>query len=357
VNLSHVPLLVAGRPGREHEVARPPFPVLLRRRSIGTAIAPINCDPFMPAMHRPDHLDIDGRLLQLLVAVVEERSVTRAAERLGVTQSAVSHGLDRLRAVVDDPLVVKSGRGIVPTARAEALTRRARDLLGGLRGFVAADAFDPARLVATVRIAANDLQRDLLLPRLFGRLRAAAPGLTLHVVPSEVPSAEMLRDADCHLVVSPRPPEAGDIVQKRLFEDCYRVFYDAAERDAPATRADYEQAEHVTVVRDSGRALDIDRVLAAAGVQRRFVVQVHDFAGVRPFLRGTARIATLPGLLRVDLLRGLAHADVPVACPPMPMYMIWHLRYQTDPMHEWLRRELEAVIAPALDAAGCGAPP
>ncbi len=305
----------------------------------------------MSGMSRFDHLDLDPRLLQLLVAVVEERSITRAAGRLGVTQSAVSHGLERLRAIVGDAVVVKSGRGIVPTAHAEALAVRARELLEALRGFATAGTFEPARLVATVRIAANDLQRDLLLPRLFARLHDAAPGLTLHVVPSEVPSAEMLRDDGCHLVISPRPPEAGDIVHKRLFEDGYRVFYDASQRDAPSTREDYEQAEHVTVLRDAGRALDIDRVLGAAGVQRRFVVQVPDFAGVRPFVRGSRRLATLPGLLRVDLLRGLAHAPVPVACPPMPMYMVWHLRHQTDPMHQWLRRELEAVVAPALEAA------
>ena len=105
-------------------------------------------------MSRFDHSDLDGHLLALLVAVVEERSVTRAAQRLGVSQSAVSHLLDKLRTIVGDPLVVRSGRGIVPTARAELLADRARPLLDDLRGFVSAGGFDPVRLRGPVVVAA-----------------------------------------------------------------------------------------------------------------------------------------------------------------------------------------------------------
>lgn len=305
----------------------------------------------MSSMSQIDHLSLDGRQLQLLLAVIEEESITRAAHRLGVTQSAVSHGLERLRAIAGDPLFVRSGRGIVPTAHAEALAIRARVLLDELRGFVAAGAFDPAKLQTTIRIAANDLQRDLLLPRLFTRLKAVAPGLTLRIVRSDVPTAAMLRDAACHLVISPRPPEASDIVQKRLFDDRYRVFYDPAHRDPATTRGEFEQAEHVTVRRDGEAGLTIDRILADEGIERRFVVTVSDFAAVAPFVRGSRRLATLPGLLRSGLLSELADAEVPVPCPLMPMYMIWHLRYQVDPMHQWLRSELETVTGPALAAA------
>jgi len=110
-------------------------------------------------------------------------------------------------------------------------------------------------------------------------------------------------------------------------------------------------AEHVAVRRASGRALEIDRVLAAAALQRRVVVQVTDFAGVRGFLLGSARLATLPGLLASGALQGLAHTGLPLPCPPMPMYAIWHQRHQHDPMHRWLRAGLDAVVAPALAAA------
>jgi DNA-binding transcriptional LysR family regulator len=305
----------------------------------------------MPHMSQFDHLDLDGHLLQLLLAVLEEGSITRAAQRLGVTQSAVSHLLDKLRGIVGDPLFVKSGRGIVPTAHAQALAARARVLLDDMRSFSHAAGFDPARLEATVTIAANDLQRDLLLPTLLRCVRAQAPGFALRVIASGAPSVEMLRDEHCQLVITPRPPEGSDILQKRLFEDHYRVFYDAAQREPPRDLEAYLAADHVTVLYEPRRRIDIDEVLAERGVRRRFVAQVPGFAGVGPFLRGSTTIATLPSLLRAHLLRGFDTAPVPIDCPPMPMFMVWHLRHHADPAHRWLRQQLEDIVAPSLAAA------
>lgn len=306
----------------------------------------------MFAMNRFDHSDLDGHLLQLLLAVHEEQSVTRAALRLGCTQSAVSHGLDKLRSIVGDALFVRAGRGIVATARADALARRARLLLEELRGFTTASGFDPARVQAGITVAANDLQRDLLLPLLLQRLRQQAPGLALRVIASGVPRAEMLREGDCLLAISPRPPDAPDIVQKRLFEDRYAVFYDASQRAAPRTPVEYLAAEHVTVVYEPHRRLDIDQWLAERRRVRRFVAVLPGFAGVPAFIHGSPRLATLPSLLRAQLLRGLALAPVPLPCPPMPMYLVWHRRHQTDPLHQWLRQQIEAVVPAALAAAG-----
>ncbi len=307
-------------------------------------------------MSDPDYSHLDGKLLQLLVAIVEEGSITRAAQRLGVTQSAVSHLLGKLRTIVGDPLVVKSGRSIVTTARAEKLAVQARALLDSLRHFAASEDFDPATLRTTFTIAANDFQRDLLLPPLLHRLRQRAPGLALHIVPSGVPTVEMLRDGHCQLVISPRPPDAGDILQKRLFDDSYRVFYDPAQRPAPASLPDYQAADHVTVAYEHRRSLDIDQVLAAAGVARHFALKVPAFGAIRPFLLGSPMLATAPGLLRGTLLRGLADCPLPVPSPPLPMYMIWHLRYRHDPVHQWLRGELEAVVPPALQTARLDTP-
>jgi DNA-binding transcriptional LysR family regulator len=298
-----------------------------------------------------DHLDLDGHLLRLLLAVCEEGSVTRAAQRLGVTQSAVSHGLDKLRAVVGDPLFVKSGRGIVATAQAQRLAGRARTLLDELRAFTTATVFKPAQLRTTLTIAANDLQRDLLLPGFLRSVRAQAPGFTMRVIPSGVPTAEMLRDQHCELVITPRPPEGSDILHKRLFEDQYRVFFDVAQRRAPRTLAEYLAAEHVTVLYEPRRRLDIDEVLAARGVERRFVALVPGFGGIGPLLRGSSMVATLPSMLCANLLRGFGLAAVPVKCPTMPMYMVWHLRHHADPAHRWLRHELEMAAAPSLAAA------
>src|SRR5450631_1400906 len=120
-------------------------------------------------MSKIDWSSLDAGVLQLLVAVLDSGSITAAAHRLGVTQSAVSHLLNKLREITGDPLFVKSGRGIVATARAEALGARARELLLDLERFARLGDFEPARWQTTFTVAANDFQRDLLLPGLAAR--------------------------------------------------------------------------------------------------------------------------------------------------------------------------------------------
>ena len=295
-------------------------------------------------MKKIDHLDLDGHALKLLTQVVQLGSVTQAAHALGVTQSSVSHQIDRLRTITGDPLFVKSGRGIVATARAQALAHEAQHLLTQLQAFVHKGQFEPHRLNECFTIAANDLQRDLLLPALLERLHQNAPHVTLRVVASDVPSAEMLRAQDCQLVISPRPPDASDILHRRLFTDRYRVFFDAVVRSAPRSRKTYEAAQHVTVVYQGQRRLDIDNGLKAQGVSRQFVTTLSSFSGIASFIKGTERLATLPGLLSRGLLQGLADAPVPVKTPEMPMYAIWHVRHQHDPVHTWLRQCLLEVV-------------
>ncbi|WP_146870755.1 LysR family transcriptional regulator [Acidovorax delafieldii] len=309
----------------------------------------------MECMSKFDGSQLDGHLLKLLLAVLETGSITAAAERLGVTQSAVSHLLDKLRAITGDPLFVKRGRGIVPTARAEALAQPARDMLHQMQLFAQGADFDPRAWQTELTIAANDFQRDLLLPALAARLRSAAPGVTLRIVPSGAPSAELLRSDACQLVISPRPPDGTDIVQKRLFEDQYRVFYDASVRSAPTTEADYLAADHATVAYEAHRGLDLDRQLLARGVRRRFAVRVPGFAALPAFVRGTALLTTAPSLLARTALADLTSAPVPVVCPDMPMYLIWHARYQQDAAHRWLRAQLQEVLFAVLPP-GRGAP-
>lgn len=295
-------------------------------------------------MKKFDHLDLDGHALKLLTLVVELGSVTQAAHALGVTQSSVSHHLERLRAITGDPLFVKSGRGIVATARAQTLAHEAQHLLTQLQAFVHQGQFEPNRLSDCFTIAANDLQRDLLLPALLERLHQQAPRVTMRVIASNVPSADMLRAQDCQLVISPRPPDATDILHRRLFTDRYRVFHDARQGPAPRNRKAYEAAQHVTVVYQPHRPLDIDDWMQREGIQRQFVTTLSSFSGIASFIKGTPRLATLPGLLSRGLLQGLDDAPVPVKTPEMPMYAIWHVRHQHDPVHSWLRQCLLDVV-------------
>ncbi|MDB5653752.1 MAG: LysR family transcriptional regulator [Tardiphaga sp.] len=303
-------------------------------------------------MSRIDHLDLDGHALALFLAVLEEGSVTSAARRLGVTQSAVSHGLQKLRRVIHDPLFTKSGRGIVATAHAEALAADARALLDAMKAFGSGAAFDPATAQLSITIAANDFQRDLLLPGLVRRVEAAVKSFTLRIIPSQAPSPAMLRENCCYLLITPVPPAGIDIVQKRLLQDHYVCYYDPAMRAAPATGAHYLSARHITVVYTDNERLDFDRRLVARGVARDIAISVPNFTAVPAFLRGSQLLASMPSLFGNNLMRGFASARIPlVPAGPLvalPMYMVWHQRYQHDPAHSWLRAQLQQSVADAV---------
>lgn len=289
-------------------------------------------------MNKPDNfLDINGHLLKMLVCILEKSSISKAAQELGLTQSAVSHALDKLREITHDPLFVKSGRGISPTARAIELGNQAKLFLSQLQSFSDTPNFSPKDLDLTLTIAANDLQRDLLLPTLFERIREQAPKVKLKIISSGIPSLEMLRDQGCHFAISPRPPNGSDIIHKRLFEDRYVVFYDAAKRSAPNNIDEYLQAEHISVVYDPPRPIALDEFLLEKNLRRNFAITVPSFSGIPAFLKNSSMLATLPSMVKVNLFKDFATADVPVQCPGMPMYLIWHQKNHKDPIHKWIR--------------------
>lgn len=304
----------------------------------------------MNYMKEIDHLALDGHALALFLAVLEEGSVTGAATRLGLTQSAVSHGLRKLRRIVGDPLFAKSGRGIVATAHAHALAEKARALIDEMRSFAGGTTFDPAVAQLALTIAANDFQRDLLLPGFFRQVADKVRTLNLRVIPSQSPSPATLRENRCDLLITPLPPSGIDIVQKRLLQDHYVCYYDAKSRSAPATRAAYLAARHITVVYTDNERLDFDRRLAVSGFHRDIAISVPSFSGVSAFLRGSNMLASMPSLLAKSLMRDFAHVRIPLTNPMramavLPMFMVWHQRYQKDPAHRWIRQQLEAAAA------------
>ncbi|MEI2734074.1 MAG: LysR family transcriptional regulator [Rhodoblastus sp.] len=300
-----------------------------------------------------DHYDLDGHALRLFLAVLDTGSVTAAADELGVTQSAVSHALQKLRAIVRDPLFVKSGRGIVATAHAQSLAARARDLLANMQDFSRGARFDPTTADMSLVIAANDLQRDLLLPGFSRALESQVKRLTLRVIPSDAPSADILRDNLCDLLITPFPPDGADILQRNLFRDEYVCFFDPACRAAPASRADYLAARHVTVVYPDRTRLVFDTAMEKAGMSRDFAVSVASFSGVAAFLRGTDRLATLPRLLAPGLMRDFAAAPVPgrPRGADISMSLVWRRRDAADPAMTFVRNLMVRHAAAAVRAA------
>jgi DNA-binding transcriptional LysR family regulator len=306
----------------------------------------------MSDLHSPPAhlLEIDGRMLRTFLAVLETGSVTAAADRLGLTQSAVSHALERLRELLGEPLFVKSGRGIAATARAEGLAAPARQLLDDLERLGRRPLFVPEESALTLTVAANDFQRDLLLPTLQRRLTRRLKGLRLIVIPSRAPTAEMLREGRCDLIITPRPPEGSDILQKRLLTDHYVCFFDSRERGPPVTLEEYLAARHVTVAYEDGRRLELDELLDTRGLTRVVGVAVPNFGGIAAFLRGTGMLASLPSLLRLGPLGGFGIAPLPLSTPEVSMYAVWHRRRHDDPAHAWLRAQLQEVADEIMDA-------
>lgn len=296
-------------------------------------------------MNPVDTFNLDIRALGTFIAVLDEGSVSRAAVKLGVSQSAVSHTLDRLRQALGDPLFVKSGRGITPTRYALQAGPHIRQILDDLHSLSSGPPFTPETAEFTFTIAANDYQRDLLLPPLTTILRREAPGIRLQVIPSGIPTADMLRKDVSDLIVSPHAPEATDIMQRGLMADRMVVFYDPEQRQAPRDLPDYLKADHIALLFATGEKPGLETSLSARGLTRRTVVTVSNFSGLPEFLRNTDMLATAPELMSKHLLRDFAWTPLPFDFKPFTLLMLWHRRNQNDPAHRWLRNQVNSVAA------------
>jgi DNA-binding transcriptional LysR family regulator len=178
----------------------------------------------MPPMH-PLHLaSLDLNLLVALDALLEERNVTRAAERTGVTQSAMSHALARIRMLIGDPLLVRGKSGMVATARAEALTLPIRRALEGI--VVALESptpFEPKTAHLSVRIATSDYGELVLLPKIVRRLEREAPNIDLRLFPQSSDSVGPLVEGAVDLIITPVRPDDGahGVLARKLFDESF----------------------------------------------------------------------------------------------------------------------------------------
>lgn len=294
-------------------------------------------------MNKIDILDLNGQVVRTFLVILEESSVSRAAERLEVTQSAVSHTLAKLRTALGDPLFVRSGQGLTPTETALSLKGPAQDVLDRLQALTHQRSFDPKSEAMHFVIAANDMQRDLVLPELVRCAEASGIRISLEVKPSGVPSVEVLRDARCDLILTPLPPDAPDLIQQKLFSGDMKCFYDAEQTQPPKSIDDYLEAQHITVQFVlGGRSSD---VLSAPDLPYtpKPKVTVSNFAGITPFVRGTAMLATEFEFMRFASLRELTMAPLPFSAEPLSIFMVWHERSSNDPAHSWLRSRVKQI--------------
>lgn len=288
---------------------------------------------------------IDGQVIRTFLVILEESSVSKAAERLGVTQSAVSHTLSKLRKMLGDPLFIRSGQGITPTEMALSLKAPAQDILDRMKALTDRRPFDPTLETIQFTIAANDMQRDLVFPELMRSSMEQGIDLALEVMPSGVPSVALLRDARCDLILTPLPPDAPDLIQRKLFTGQMLCFFDDECTTPPTSVEDYLAAEHIGVQFALGGASSEALKSEDLPTEPRPRVTVSNFSGILPFVKGTGLIATQIEYLRHTSLRDLAHAPLPFRSEPVSMFMVWHKRSTNDPAHKWLRSRTLEIAA------------
>ena len=289
------------------------------------------------------YLDIDGNLLQLFLFVFEENSVTRAAERLGITQSAVSHGMNKLRKITNDPLFVRSGRGITPTHTAEQIIEGARNLLRDMRTLSQPRGFDLKSTSGKFTIAGSDAIWEPILSSLHIALRDEAPMLDLRIVNADPNSAIGLREGNCDLLLTPIIPQGIEFKQQKLFEDEFVCFFDPEITSAPKSLDDYLSRKHARIVFSSIETTPIDQFLASIGKHRRVSIQVSSFSGLPSLMKGTDVIAILPSLLKKSIMTNFGTTPAPIPVDPLEFYQIWHSRDDENSLHRWVRQYLKTL--------------
>jgi DNA-binding transcriptional LysR family regulator len=307
---------------------------------------------YIPAMQDVHLAGIDLNLLVALDALLETRHVTRASQRLGLSQSATSHALSRLRELLGDPLLVRTGAALVPTPRALELEPDVRAILDSIRRTLSAAPFDPAATVRSFSIATADYIELVMMPSLISEIARVAPGVDVVVRPPPEESAS-LASSKIDLLIGVGLPAAPSIHRRALLEDGYSCVVRAGH---PVVRKGLDldrfvELGHVFITVLGTRGGAVDEALARKRRKRRVVAMVSSFLAAPAIVAESDLVLTMPTRLALRLAPAF---DLKVLEPPVPLpryqiAMYWHERMQRDPSHTWLRRML-VEHARSLDA-------
>jgi DNA-binding transcriptional LysR family regulator len=287
-------------------------------------------------MSRPDL-----NLLVTLDVLLTEGSVARAARRLRLSPSAMSRALARLRQTTGDPLLVRSGRGLVPTPRAlelrDPVSQLVRDAAAVL---VPQTEPDLKRLVRTFTLRTSDGFVENFGPAILARVRAEAPEVRLRFVQKPDKDGAPLRDGAVDLETGVlETTTSPDLRAQALFSDRLVVAVRARHPLAKGklTAARYAAGQHVTVSRQMLERGPIDDALRALGLERESAIIVGGFSSALALARGTDLIATVPERHTGSLRVGMRSFPLPVSTPRFTVSMLWHPRLDSDPVHRFLR--------------------
>lgn len=295
-------------------------------------------------MSRPDL-----NLLLTLDVLLTECNVARAARRLHLSPSAMSRALARLRDTTGDPLLVRAGRGLVPTPRAQELREQVSRLVQEAQGVLRpAELLDPSRLSRHFTLRTSDGFVEYFGPALIALAQREAPGVRLRFVQKPDKDSAPLRDGSVDLETGVIGAASSPEIRTRaLFRDRFigvvRAGHPLARGKVTAAR--YAAGQHVLVSR---RGLDkgpIDEGLRALGLARDIAVIVAGFSDALSLARGSDLIASVPERHTGNLRAGMHSFALPVEVPALTVSMLWHPRMDADPAHRWLRECVRQVCA------------
>jgi DNA-binding transcriptional LysR family regulator len=306
----------------------------------------------------PNFRTLDLNLLRVFDEIMAERSLTRAARNLNLTQPAVSNALRRLREALGDDLVQRSGQGMAPTPRARAIWPAVREALEQLELSLVPNEFMPAQAKTTFILAMADATAAELMPGLVEILENEAPGITLRVVPLTTRDPrDLLDQQSCDLAVGFFPSVLADLTahsqgdgplpfaHQRLYDGQYvcvmRKDHPLAGRNMSLD--DYCNARHM-LVSFSGRPYGfIDEALAALGRQRQIVLTVNQFFTAGRVVAHSNLLTVLPRhfISVTGIANELALEPLPFEVPLVHVDALWHRRSQLRASHQWLRQAVQ----------------
>jgi DNA-binding transcriptional LysR family regulator len=292
----------------------------------------------------------DLNLLFTLDVLLAEGSVARAARRLRLSPSAMSRALARLRETTGDPLLVRAGRGLVPSPRAVELRERVRQIVHDAEAALRpAKTLDLSKLARTFTLRTSDGFVETFGPALMARVHGEAPGVRLRFVAKLDKDSTPLREGTVDLETGVVSKAMGPEVRvQALFRDRFvgavRAGHPLARGKVTAAR--YAKARHVALSRaDRDKGL-MDEALAALNLQREVVAMVGGFSAMLALARATDLVASVPERHTAGLREGLVSFALPMPTPQITVSLMWHPRMDGDPAHRWLRacvREVAAV--------------
>ncbi|WP_026621055.1 DNA-binding transcriptional LysR family regulator (plasmid) [Ensifer sp. WSM1721] len=301
-------------------------------------------------MREVDLRRIDLNLLVALEVLLDEKNVTRAAHRLGMSQPAASRALGRLRAVFSDALLVDGPGGYVLSSRAEEVRPLLRSILAGLGELLEANSFDPATATGRIRLLMPDLQAAALTPHLLAHLAREAPSLDLDIVAPGANGIEALEHGVADAMVALIDEAPAGIHRRGLYDE-ELVTLMRAHHPALAGKLTLDRflaLEHIVVSVTGVGPAPVDEALARMGRTRRVKLRVPNFFAAVEIAARSDLIMTLPS----SLARAAANMRRFVSLPPpldlgsFTMSLAWHARQQDAPRHIWLRR---AIVTAAKD--------